>query len=111
MKRSKLFFVAIICALFASVTTYANPSETNPDDLRKEIVKLVSSIDLSDMDSQYERTYIQFIVNAKNEIVVVNVSQKEYASRIKSKLNYKKLKTEDVQQNEIYTVPIVFKKN
>ncbi len=110
MKSSKLFFVAIICALFTSLNASANSGDSNPTDIRSEIVSLVSKIDISDMEKTYERTYVQFIVNADNEIVVVNVSSKEMASRIKSKLNYKKLKTADVKQNEIYTVPLVFKK-
>jgi hypothetical protein len=112
MKTSKLFFAALLCAFFASVSTaYANTPDTNPDEMRKEIVKLVSQIDVSDIDSDYSRTYVQFIVNSENEIVVVNVSKSEFDQRIKSKLNYKKLRTEDVKQNEIYTVPVVFKKS
>jgi hypothetical protein len=112
MKTSKLFFAALLCAFFASVSTsYANTPDTNPDEVRKEIVKLVSQIDVSDIESDYSRTYVQFIVNSKNEIVVVNVSKSEFGQRIKSKLNYKKLRTEDVKQNEIYTVPVVFKKS
>ncbi len=110
MKNSKIFFVAIICALFTSVSAFANSGDANPTDIRNEIVTLVSTIDFSDMEKTYERTYVQFIVNSDNEIVVVNVSTKEMAARIKSKLNYKKLKTEDVKQNQIYTVPVVFKK-
>ncbi|GLR15963.1 hypothetical protein [Portibacter lacus] len=114
MKKSKLMFVALLCAFFASVNTYANTPATtpidNPTEIRAEILKLVKSIDISDIEENYERTYIQFIVNSKNEIVVVNVSSSEFEARIKSKLNYKKLKTENVEQNEIYTVPVVFKK-
>ena len=110
MKKSKLFFVVMICALFTSLSAFASSGESEPSDIRTEIVKMVKGIDCSDLEKDYERTYVQFIVNAKNEIVVVNVSSKEMASRIKSRLNYKKLKTEDVQQNEIYTVPLVFKK-
>jgi hypothetical protein len=110
MKKSKLFLAALLCAFFASVTTYANTPDTDPNEMRMEIMKLVNQIDVSDIESKYDRTYVQFIVNASNEIVVVNVSSSEFDSRIKAKLNYKKLKTEDVKQNEIYTLPVVFKK-
>jgi hypothetical protein len=111
MKTSKLFFVALLCAFFASITTsYANTPDANPNEIRDEIMKLISQIDISDIESDYDRTYVQFIVNSKNEIVVVNVSKSEFDGRIKAKLNYKKLKTENVQQNEIYTVPVVFKR-
>jgi hypothetical protein len=110
MKKTTLFFAALLCAFFSSVTTYANTPENNPNEMRQEIMKLVSQIDVSDIVSEYDRTYVKFIVNSNNEIVVVNVSSSEFDSRIKSKLNYKKLKTQDLQRNEIYTVPVVFKK-
>lgn len=111
MKKSKLFFAALLCAYFASITTsFANIPDANTNEVRKEIMQLVKQIDLSDIESEYDRTYVQFIVNSKNEIVVVNVSKSEFDSIIRDKLNYKKLKTQAVVQNEIYTVPIVFKK-
>jgi spermidine/putrescine-binding protein len=109
MRKSKLFFAALLCAFFASVTTYANTPDTDPTEMRQEIMKLVKQIDVSDIDSKYERTYIKFMVNSENEIVVVNVSSSELDSRIKAKLNYKKLTTLDVTHNEIYTIPVVFK--
>ena len=110
MKKSKLFFAALLCAFFASATTYAATPDNDPNEIRMEIMKLVKQIDVSDINTDYERTYVQFMVNSNNQIVVVNVSSKDLDKRIKSKLNYKKLKTEDVQQNEVYTVPVVFKK-
>ena len=110
MKKFKLFFAALLCMLFASVSTFANTPNNDPNELRKEIMDLVKQIDISDSESNYERTYVQFIVNAKNEIVVVNVSSSDFSARIKDKLNYKKIRTEDVSQNEIYTIPVVFKK-
>ena len=110
MKKTTLFFAALLCAFFSSVTTYANDPINNPNEMRQEIMELVSQIDVSDIESEYDRTYVKFIVNSKNEIVVVNISSSEFDARIKSKLNYKKLKTENIKQNEIYTVPVVFKK-
>jgi uncharacterized protein YycO len=110
MKKTTLFFAALLCAFFSSVSTYANTPDNTPNEMRNEIMKLVSQIDVSDIQAEYDRTYVSFIVNSKNEIVVVNVSSSEFDSRIKSKLNYKTLKTEDIQKNEIYTIPVVFKK-
>lgn len=105
-----MFFAALLCAFFASVTSYASTPENNPTEMRMEIMKLVNQIDMSDINSNYERAYVRFMVNSKNEIVVVDVSSAELDSRIKAKLNYKKLETKDVRQNEMYTVPVVFKK-
>ena len=110
MKKTTLFFAALLCAFFSSVSTYANTPDTDPNEMRSEIMKLVSQIDVSDIESEYDRTYVKFIVNSKNEIVVVNVSSSEFDARIKSKLNYKTLKTDDIKKNEIYTIPVVFKK-
>jgi uncharacterized protein YycO len=110
MKKTTLFFAALLCAFFSSVSTYANTPDNDPNEMRSEIMKLVSQIDVSDIASEYDRTYVSFIVNWKNEIDVVNVSSSEFDARIKSKLNHRTLKTNEVNRNQIYTIPVVFKK-
>ena len=110
MKKSKAVVLSLMFALVGSFTTFANNPISNPNEIRQEILDLVSDIDVSDMDGDYERVYVQFLVNAKNEIVVLNVSESDYAKTIKSKLNYKKMDTEDAEKNQIYNIPVVFKK-
>ena len=110
MKKSKVLVLSLMFALIGSFTTYANSPISNPNEIRQEILDLVSDIDLSDMKADYERVYVQFLVNAKNEIVVLNVSDKDFESSIKAKLNYKKIESEETEKSQIYNIPVVFKK-
>ena len=110
MKKSKVLVLSLMFAVIGSFSTYANNPISNPNEIRQEILDLVSSIDLSEMDADYERVYIQFLVNAKNEIVVLNVSDSAFEARIKTRLNYKKIETDDTEKNQIYNIPVVFKK-
>ncbi len=110
MKKSKVFVFTLMFALFGTVASFANTPESNPSEVRQEIAKLVSTIDVSDMETDMERVNLQFMVNSKNEIIVLNVSETSFDSTIKSKLNYRKIKSDDVIKNQIYTVPVVFQK-
>lgn len=111
MKKSRMFFVAVLCMLFTSAGLLANnnPIEINKD-LRNEIVQMVQKIDTEVMTADYERAYVQFLVNAENEIVVLSVTNDDLELDIKSQLNYKKIKTEGVKKNVIFTVPVTFQK-
>jgi hypothetical protein len=62
------------------------------------------------MEEDTERVNVEFLVNANNEIVVLNVSESSFDYNIKSRLNYHKVETSDVIRNKIYSVPVVFKK-
>ena len=110
MKNSKVLVLSLMFALIGSFTTYANSPISNPNEIRQEILDLVKDIDLTEMDADYERVYVQFLVNAKNEIVVLNVSDSDFENRIKTKLNYKRIETDDTEKNQIYNIPVVFKK-
>ena len=110
MRKSKAVVLSLMFALVGSFTTYANNPISNPNEIRQEILDLVSDIDVSDMEGDYERVYVQFLVNAKNEIVVLNVSDKDFESSIKAKLNYKKIESEETEKNQIYNIPVVFKR-
>ena len=110
MKKSKVFVLTLMFAFFGTLTTFANNPISNPNDVRAEIMELVSLIDLSDLKTDSEKVRLQFIVNDKNEVIVLNISESELESTIKNKLNYKTIKTEGVVKNQIYTVPLTFNK-
>lgn len=110
MKKSKVLVLSLMFVVLGSYNSFASSSISNPDEIRKEIAELVSTIDVSEMENNTERVVVQFIVNAKNEIIVLNVSESDFESPIKNKLNYKKIDSEDSNKNQIYSVPVVFKK-
>lgn len=111
MKKSKVILLALAFVFAGSLTAFANTNPiSNPSEIRDQIKNMVSTIDVSDMISDEERVEVQFIVNNNNEIIVLNVNDETFDGRIKQRLNYKKVDSEDVVKNKIYSLPIVFKK-
>ncbi len=110
MKKSKVFVLSLMFALFGTVSSYASSPTTSPDEIRKEILSLVKGMDLTAMQGNSERVQIQFLVNNNNEIVVLNISESDFDSRLKDRLNNKKINSDGVVKNKIYSVPVVFQK-
>ena len=99
-----LLFVSVAGMSFAKAD---NPIKTEGAELRMEILSLIGIPPLD--GSLEERVLIQFTVNAQNEVVILSTDNVELDSYIKSKLNYKQLKTTDVVINERYSLPLVVK--
>jgi len=101
----------IFSALFALTVGTATAS-TNPtfSDARKEIKKLIVKSDIVDVVQKEVTLNVTFMVNDKNEIIVMSTDNEDYDASIKSILNYKKLKSSDMKINTNYTLPIVLKK-
>jgi hypothetical protein len=109
----KTLKTVLMVALFSAATFSANAGTdpTNSDnELRAELLSLVNDININDMDQELYRVEVHFIVNAKNEIVVVSTSDKEFDQILKSKLNYQTIKTGDIALNKLFILPILFRK-
>ncbi|WP_439128260.1 hypothetical protein [Polaribacter sp.] len=115
--RNLKTIIAII-AISLSTTLATNASEINPKknketkSLRTEVSKFIGKnipVELK----KTTHTEISFIVNNKNEVVVLSVDSKvaELNSYLKSKLNYKKISTKGIKKGEIYKMPLKIKVN
>ena len=98
-------------ALFALVlgTVSAN---NNPEfnAARKEIKRLIIKSDLISSIHEETTVKITFMVNEKNELIIISSDDKEIDREIKFALNYKKLKSSEMKVNVKYTLPIRLKK-
>lgn len=101
----------LLTALFALVLGTASAA-TNPstNTARNEIKTFIQKSSLADDLKEDITVNVTFMVNAKNEIIVMSTDQKKIDSRIKSTLNYKKLKSSDIKVNMTYTLPVILKK-
>ena len=108
MTKFKLFFAALYILLL-STALQANPIPEKTNQLRFEIANLIQNIDLGSAMGQEEVIHLNFTVNSKNEIIVLSTSNEKLDSRIKSELNYKEIKTKDIVQNKVYTLPVRMK--
>ncbi len=105
MKKFKvILFVTLIS--FSAFANNTNPTNETKSELRTEIVKLLGKANF-EFNNNLNST-IEFMVNNKGEIVVVNVNSNntEVHSYVKSKLNYKILSTKLVKRGQIYKMPL-----
>lgn len=101
----------LLSALFALVFGTATAS-TNPENstTRTEIKELIEKANLTSVIEDDVTVHVTFMVNEKNEIIIMSTNRKKLDSSIKSTLNYKKLKSSDMKVNTTYTLPIILKK-
>ncbi len=98
----------LLSALFALVLGTAS-ANTNPEisTARKEIKTMIQKANLTSEIENDLTVNVTFMVNAKNEIIIMSTDKRELDSSIKSTLNYKKLKSSDMKSNVTYTLPVV----
>ena len=101
----------LMTALFALILGTASAS-TNPENnsTRYEIKKLIEKSEIASTINDDLTVNVTFMVNGKNELIIMSTDQKNIDSGIKAALNYKKLKSSDVKVNTTYTLPVVLKK-
>ena len=108
-------FAGCLLALFA-MSLFATPAFANDDepqkiaDLRDQVTKLVKSPDLAEFGITQEKVRVKFMLNNDREIVVVSTSTDNayLDSFIKTRLNYKKVKSAPEKDN-IFNMNIIFK--
>ncbi len=113
MKNLKSIIAIIAISLATTFSTTATEKEPTKitKKLRTEIVSMLGNNVKLDIKNS-SKAEVSFMINSKNEIVVVNVDSKvnEFNSYVKSKLNYKKLTLQGVTKGKIYRMPIKLKK-
>ena len=102
-----ILFAALFTLVLGTASANTNP-ETNT--ARNEIKTLIQKADFASNLKNDMTVNVTFMVNAKNEIIIMSTDQEELDSSIKSTLNYKKLKSSDMKVNMTYTLPVVLKK-
>ncbi|MDT0552030.1 hypothetical protein [Urechidicola vernalis] len=114
MKNLKVFISTIALTLFIGSFAYANPStKTNQkQQLRSELVQLLGNLEEVNEESEITAS-VSFIINEKNEVVVISVNSKSSLVReiVKGKLNYKTVKASGIERGEIYSVPLKIEKD
>jgi len=107
MKSLKLFVLAL--ALFTINVSAANLNPVKPtDELRFEIVDLIGSNYMTEMEADQYNADVLFTVTADKELIVLSVDSNsdELESYLKAKLNYKKVNHRPSKHGEIYLLPV-----
>ena len=111
LKKSvfSLALAATLCApSFASTVDYGTDKSTNTitTDIRNMIPRM--DIDFTTMDAKTIK--IKFMVNDKNEIIIISTDKTDLDSAIKSALNYREVSDKGLKPYSVYIVPVTFEK-
>ncbi|WGH76238.1 hypothetical protein P8625_03470 [Tenacibaculum tangerinum] len=115
MKNLKLFLAVLGISMLTSFSANATdflPTSNTKKALSNEMATLIGR-NIPVKVLQEFATEISFMVNHKNEIVIVDVASKnkELSTFIKNTLNYKKISTKNVKNGEVYRLPLRVKKS
>lgn len=110
MNKIKSLISAFAFILIASSTFANDISSTTLDELRTEIASHLENLDLENLADESATMKVKFMVNDKNEVIVLSVDNESFDSTIKTRLNYQKLDTDGVVKNTVISVPITLKK-
>ncbi|OQD42056.1 hypothetical protein [Croceivirga radicis] len=106
MRKVSLFFATAM--LFAVTSLSANTTE--PISLAKQLSNEIHQmLDLNNFNIENDLTAnVKFTINQDGEIVVLSVDTTDDSLErfVKSRLNYQKVKAEDVKEGRYYTVPV-----
>lgn len=98
-----MFAILMTSSLFASP---ANDPANLRSALTAEITSHIIKLNLADVTSASRELKIQFMVNDKNELVILRTNNEDLDGVVKSNLNYKMLKTQDVDRNTVYSIKV-----
>lgn len=94
--------------MFVSSTMDAGPRNSPTSILHEEISSFLQNRNLSFLDKESEMVTVDFLINAKNEIVVLHTEGNSSAAcnYVKELLNFKKVKFRQAKQLTPYAVKI-----
>jgi hypothetical protein len=114
MKNLKTIIAILAISLattFSTTATEKSPSKITKQ-MRTEVVSMLGNNLNIEFDTSTTSAEVSFMINSKNEIVVVNVKSKvnEFNSYVKNKLNYKKINVKGIKKGKIYIIPVKINK-
>lgn len=113
MKKLKRTLTAIAICFFTMSYSTVSALENEPSknqQLRSEIVSLIGNqIPIMLKNNNAINVEISFMLNTKNEIVIINIDADNQLidAFIKNKLNYQIVKIKGIKKGEIYRLPLV----
>lgn len=100
-----LLIMAMAPAVVASYSF--TPDDGDPISISSQLIGFLEGIDLSELTEE-KKVFVDIMINAKGEILVLSTNDETFDSLIKSKLNYKKLTNHFLEIDKTYTIPVLF---
>ena len=108
MKRSFILLLALCFAFVFPLHANTVKPRNSTDQLRKEVAAFFKSKDLTFLDKKVEMVSVSFLINAKNELVIFNVSgdDADACDYVKEVLNFQKVNYASAKPLAKYEVDI-----
>ncbi len=108
IKNAILFCAVVLLTSISATATTNMHTVKSTSSAVAEIEALIKDInfDVSAMDD--ETIKVQFMINADDEIIVLQTDDKRVDQKIKNHLNYSRIKNNDLEINKIYIIPVSF---
>lgn len=111
MKNFKSLILVFV-VLFTGFQSYAHTSESiNPNGIHEQLAKMIRSSKTLKSIDQDTKVMVKFMVTRDHEIVVLSTDNQALDQTFKSILNYKKLNVSSEMNNQVFTLPVLLKKN
>ncbi len=109
IKNLVLLAVLLMSTFSVNAARYTfDSSNPGSPSLRHEIKEYIDSG--IDHISKKGTVTLNFLVNSKNELVVVSIDDNRLGESLRSLLNYKRIDAEDYEVNKLYTMNITVEK-
>jgi len=107
MKKISLVLVAAMLLSAGSIFANDKKDKSPEDTISSQITKMLNNNSLSESEIDTS-AQVRFTVNKRGEIVVLSVDTANETLEyfVKNRLNYKKLKSENVEEGKLFTVSV-----
>ena len=106
MRKISLFLVAAML-LFTGSILANDVKDNDPKSLSAQISEILDNNDFAD-DVVDQSAQVRFTLNNQGEIVVMSVDTEnsKLESFVKSRLNYKKVKVDNLEEGKLFTISV-----
>jgi hypothetical protein len=113
MKTGIISCIILILSFSLPLTLEAGKRFTSVEELKKEIASFLKNRNLDFMEKDIQQVGVDFLINARNELVVLDVYGDSVAAceYVKEVLNYKRVKYKQARQLIRYMVNIRLVRN
>lgn len=105
MKTLKFLICQVLFIVFIStVAGISGNIKSNTEAI--QIQSILSKIDFKRYTLLPSTFNVSFMINGKNELLIVSTNNRELDEVIKSNLNYKQIAVETLEYHKVYTIPV-----
>ncbi len=108
MKRGMSFLFALLFSMSITQIAWAGNPHRSVDQLRKEVSSFFKTRDLSFLHDPVEMVSVSFLINPKNELVILDVvgDDPKACTYVRDVLNFKKVDYMQAKQLTRYVVDV-----